>query len=83
VFLFSYVTEQATEWECEVIARRGLKGTRVEEVFANPEDATAQTLAQMEARFDRLLVHYDVDTVDFTTSRSRRTRGATRDSPLR
>jgi arginase len=66
VFLFSYGTEQATEWECEVIARRGLKGTRVEEVFANPEDAATQTLAQMEPRFDRLLVHFDVDTVDFT-----------------
>jgi arginase len=65
VFLFSYGTEQATEWECEVIARRGLKGTRVEEVIANPEDAVAQTLAQMEPRFDRLLVHFDVDTVDF------------------
>jgi len=66
VFLFSYGPEQATEWEREVIGRRGLRGIPVEEVAADPEVTTARALAEMEPRFDRLLVHFDVDTVDFT-----------------
>jgi arginase len=66
VFLFSYGPEQATEWERQVIERRGLEGTPVEKVSTDPEDAAAHALAQMEPRFDRLLVHFDVDTVDFT-----------------
>jgi arginase len=66
VFLFSYGPEQATEWERGVIERRGLWGTPIREVATDPEGAAARALAQMEARFDRLLVHFDVDTVDFT-----------------
>jgi arginase len=66
VFLFSYGPEQATEWERGVIERRRLKGIPVWEVATDPEGAAARALAQMEARFDRLLVHFDVDTVDFT-----------------
>jgi arginase len=66
VFLFSYGPEQATEWERGVIERRGLQATPIREVATDPEGAAARALAQMEARFDRLLVHFDVDTVDFT-----------------
>jgi arginase len=65
VFLFSYGPEQATEWEHEVIERRGLEGITVENVSTDPEDAAVHALAQMEPRFDRLLVHFDVDVVDF------------------
>jgi arginase len=43
-----------------------LKGVLVGEVAADPEGAAARALAETEARFDRLLVHFDVDTVDFT-----------------
>jgi arginase len=66
VFLFSYGPEQATGWERDVIERRGLEGLPVGEVAADPEGAAARALAEMEPRFDRLLVHFDVDTVDFT-----------------
>jgi arginase len=66
VFLFSYGPEQATEWERGVIERRGLKGIPVGEVAAHPEGMAARALAEMEPRSDRLLVHFDVDTVDFT-----------------
>ena len=66
VFLFSYGPEQATEWEREVIERRGLKGIPVGDVAADPEAAATHALTEMEPRFDRLLVHFDVDTVDFT-----------------
>jgi arginase len=66
VFLFSYGPEQATAWERGVIDRRGLRGLPVEEVAADPEGAASHALSEMEFRFDRLLVHFDVDTVDFT-----------------
>jgi arginase len=66
VFLLSYGPEQATEHERGVIERRGLKGIPVGEVAADPEGAAARALGQMERRFDLLLVHFDVDTVDFT-----------------
>ena len=66
VFLFSYGPEQATVREHEEIDRRGLKGIPVGEVAADPEGAAARVLAEMETHFDRLLVHFDVDTVDFT-----------------
>ena len=65
VFLFSYGIEQATDWEREVIERRGLKGTLIEEVASDPEGAAAFALEEMGSRSDRLLVHFDVDTVDF------------------
>jgi arginase len=66
VFLFSHGPEQATEWERGMIERRELKGLPVGEVAADPEGAAARALGEMEASFDRLLVHFDVDTVDFT-----------------
>lgn len=66
VFLFSYGPEQATEWERGVIERRGLKGIPVGEVAADPEGAAARARAEMESRCDHLLVHFDVDSVDFT-----------------
>ena len=66
VFLFSYGPEQATGWEREVIERRGLKRAAVSEVAADPEGAAALSLTEIEPLVDRLLVHFDVDTVDFT-----------------
>ena len=66
VFLFSYGPEQATEHERSAIGRRGLKGTPVEDVAPDPEGAAARALEEMEPHFDLLLVHFDVDTVDFT-----------------
>ena len=64
MFLFSY--GRATEWESEVIERRGLRGIPVEAVAADPGDAAARALRELEDGFDRLLVHFDVDAVDFT-----------------
>jgi arginase len=66
VFLFSYGPEQATVREHEEIDSRGLKGIPVGEVAADPEGAATRALAEMETHFDLLLVHFDVDTVDFT-----------------
>jgi arginase len=66
VFLFSYGPEQATGHERRAIAHRALNGIPVDEVAADPEAAAVRALAQMEARCDLILVHFDVDTVDFT-----------------
>ena len=66
VFLFSYGPEQATGHERRAIEHRGLNGIPVDEVATNPEAAAVRALAQMEHRYDHLLVHFDVDTVDFT-----------------
>ena len=49
-----------------MIERRGLAGLPVGEVAADPKAAAARALAEVEPRVDRLLVHFDVDTVDFT-----------------
>src|SRR5215217_2668844 len=66
VFLFSYGPEQATGWERRAIERRGIEGIPVGEVAGDPEGTASRAVARMEARVDRLLVHFDVDTVDFT-----------------
>jgi arginase len=66
LFLFSYGPDQATEHERGVIEHRELSGIPVGEVAADPEGAAARALAEMDRRCDRLLVHFDVDTVDFT-----------------
>jgi arginase len=66
VFLFAYGPEQATPRERAAIRRLDLNGIPVQEVAAAPEAAAAAALAGLEPRCDRLLVHFDVDTVDFT-----------------
>lgn len=65
VFLFGWGPEQSRPWELEQIERLGLVGVEVKEVAADPERAAAQALEYMAARFDRVLVHFDVDIVDF------------------
>jgi len=66
LLLFAYGPEQSTSWEREIIERRGLSGIPVAEVRAAPEAAAAAALAQIASRCDRLLVHFDVDVIDFT-----------------
>ena len=66
VFFFSYGPDQATAFEREVLERRGLARTSVDEVAAAPEETALRVLEEFAPRFDRLLVHFDVDTIDFT-----------------
>jgi arginase len=66
VVLFGWGPEQATEFEREAISRRGLATVPVDEVAAEPEAAAARALSLLESRCERLLVHLDVDVVDFT-----------------
>jgi arginase len=65
VLFFSYGPDQATPFELEQMERRGLARVSVDEVSADPARAARRALDEFGARFDRLLVHFDVDTVDF------------------
>jgi arginase len=66
VLLFGWDPEQSTAFEREVIERRGISVLAVDEVAAEPDAAAARARELMESRCDRLLVHYDVDVIDFT-----------------
>jgi arginase len=66
VLLFGWGPEQATEFERAAIERRGMARIAVDEVAADPEAAAARALATLEDRCERILVHFDVDVVDFT-----------------
>jgi arginase len=66
VVLFGWGPEQATAHEREAIARRGIATVAVDEVAADPRAAASRALELLEPRCERLLVHFDVDVVDFT-----------------
>lgn len=66
VILFAWGSEQATPFEGAAIDRRKLSVVSVEEVAANPEQAALRARELIEDRCDRLLVHFDVDVIDFT-----------------
>lgn len=66
VLLFGVGRDQCTEWEREAISRRSLPTISVDRVATDPEGAAGETLAWAGTRFDRILVHFDVDVIDFT-----------------
>ncbi len=66
ILLFAWGPEQATDFERDVIERRGIAVVPVAEVAADPENAAARARKLIDDRCDRLLVHFDVDVIDFT-----------------
>jgi arginase len=64
VFFLGYGPERARPFELDMMVRRGLAGIPVDEVAEDPEAAAGRAL-DFASRFDRLLVHFDVDVVDF------------------
>jgi arginase len=66
IILFGWDNEQATPFERAVIERRGILVIPAAEVAADPEQAARQARESIEDRCDRLLVHFDVDVIDFT-----------------
>ncbi len=66
VVLFGWGPEQAQPREREAIDRLGISVVGVDEVAADPTAAAGRALALLETRADRILVHFDVDVVDFT-----------------
>jgi arginase len=59
------VPDELTEWEQGVVADRGLLVHWVDQVSGRARDAAAEALAEIADRVDRLLVHFDLDVVDF------------------
>ena len=66
VVLLAWDDGQATDFERAVIERRRLLVVPVDEVAAGPERAALRARELLEGRCDRLLVHFDVDVIDFT-----------------
>ena len=66
MLLFAWGPEQATEFEARTVRERGLATVPVDEVAADPEGAARRALETLEPRCERLLIHFDVDVVDFT-----------------
>jgi arginase len=66
VCLFAHSFERATPWERDVIARKTLHVVPVAQVTAAPAQAAAAVLAGPVAAWDRMLIHFDVDVIDFT-----------------
>jgi arginase len=66
VLLFGWDPEQATAFEREAIERRRIAVVSAEEVAADPIAAADEARNLIEDRSDRLLVHFDVDVIDFT-----------------
>jgi arginase len=65
IVLLGFDAGQATAGERERIERRGLAVVPVGEVAADPARAAAKALALL-AGCDRLVLHFDVDLIDFT-----------------
>ena len=66
VVLLGWGPEQATPREREAIERHGLARLPVDEVATDPEAAARRACRLLEERCDRILVHFDVDVIDFT-----------------
>lgn len=65
VLFLAYGPERARPFELNQMVRRRLAGIPVDEVAADPEGVAGRVLADFASRFDKLLVHFDVDVVDF------------------
>jgi arginase len=64
VLFLGYGPKRARPFELNQMVRRGLAGIPVADVANDPEAAAGRAL-EFASRFDRLLVHFDVDVVDF------------------
>ena len=66
VLLFGWDPEQATAFEREAIERRRIAVVSADQVAADPLVAADEARLLIEGRCERLLVHFDVDVIDFT-----------------
>ena len=65
VLFLGYGPKAARPFELNVMVQRGLAGIPEDAVSADPEAAAQRALDELASRFDRLLVHFDVDVIDF------------------
>ena len=66
ILFFGYGPEQATPFERRQLERLDPRRVPVEQVASDPAGEAERALAEFAPGFDRLLVHFDVDTIDFT-----------------
>jgi arginase len=66
VVFFGAVPDELTDWERRVVAEKALRVRWVDEVKAGAAGAAREALADLEHDVDRILVHFDLDAVDFT-----------------
>lgn len=66
VHFFGYGPDNRTDWERDVMRDRDLAGTPVNAVADGPVETATTVLSEFCSGFDRFLVHFDVDVVDFT-----------------
>ncbi len=60
------IPDELTSWERRVVADKELGVVWVDDVKGRAPEAAMETLGRYEDRIDRLLVHFDVDVIDFT-----------------
>lgn len=65
VLLFAQADRHSTAWERELIERRAMARITMDEVAADPEAAAANAVRHASSRGRDLLVHFDVDSIDF------------------
>jgi arginase len=86
VVLFGHSHARATPWEREAITRRGVRTIPVEDVADAPEERAQAALALLPD-VDRLVIHFDVDVIDFVdaplSEHTGRNEGLTLDQALR
>jgi arginase len=66
VLVFGWEHDQATEFERKIMERRKIAVVSAEEIAPDPEGAAARSGELLAARCERMLVHFDVDVIDFT-----------------
>jgi arginase len=65
VYFFGIDRSQTSPWENETLTRRDLKYATSQEVAENPQRVAADILQEWATPYERILVHFDVDVLDF------------------
>jgi arginase len=66
ILLFAHNMRHATRFERAQIERLGLARIALEDVRTDPKAAAQEALQILSRRYDRYVIHLDVDVVDFT-----------------
>ena len=65
IYLVGFDPNSATEWERNTIRDRAIPTLNLTDVVESPVKCAELVMAKWAAKFDRFLVHFDVDVVDF------------------
>ncbi len=65
VFFCGIEPSKISDWESETLKRMNLRFATSQDLARNPEEAARDILDKWASPFERLLVHFDVDVLDF------------------